>query len=315
MPEAVTRTRAVNSAATARPGRRRISRGTLSKSALLFAVPAVALYVFVLLIPTARGTVFAFTNWDGLSQTFDVIGFKNFASIFANADSVKAIINTLLIAAVTTIAANAIGLALALALNSRIKSRNALRVFFFAPAVLTPVVTAYLFQYIFAPLGPLNGVFDAAGLPFLKQDWLGNGNLALMAIMIVIVWQQSGYTMVIYLAGLQGVPVELLEAAAVDGASSMHRFWSITRPLLAPAITVSVMLSLIHGLKVFAEVWVMTGGGPGNATNTLSTLIYKNAFQYGLFGSSIAMALVLLVFVALISAIQYRALLSQGGNR
>lgn len=315
MPEAVTRTRAVNSAATARPGRRRISRGTLSKSALLFAVPAVALYVFVLLIPTARGTVFAFTNWDGLSQTFDVIGFKNFASIFANADSVKAIINTLLIAAVTTIAANAIGLALALALNSRIKSRNALRVFFFAPAVLTPVVTAYLFQYIFAPLGPLNGVFDAAGLPFLKQDWLGNGNLALMAIMIVIVWQQSGYTMVIYLAGLQGVPVELLEAAAVDGANSMHRFWSITRPLLAPAITVSVMLSLIHGLKVFAEVWVMTGGGPGNATNTLSTLIYKNAFQYGLFGSSIAMALVLLVFVALISAIQYRALLSQGGNR
>lgn len=315
MPEAVTLTRAVNSAATARPGRRRISRGTLSKSALLFAVPAVALYVFVLLIPTARGTVFAFTNWDGLSQTFDVIGFKNFASIFANADSVKAIINTLLIAAVTTIAANAIGLALALALNSRIKSRNALRVFFFAPAVLTPVVTAYLFQYIFAPLGPLNSVFDAAGLPFLKQDWLGNGNLALMAIMIVIIWQQSGYTMVIYLAGLQGVPAELLEAAAVDGANSMHRFWSITRPLLAPAITVSVMLSLIHGLKVFAEVWVMTGGGPGNATNTLSTLIYKNAFQYGLFGSSIAMALVLLVFVALISAIQYRALLSQGGNR
>ena len=315
MPEAVARTRAVNSAAAARPGRRRISRGSLSKSALLFAVPAVALYVFVLLIPTARGTVFAFTNWDGLSQTFDVIGFKNFASIFANADSVKAIVNTLLIAAVTTIAANAIGLALALALNSRIKSRNALRVFFFAPAVLTPVVTAYLFQYIFAPLGPLNSVFDAAGLPFLKQDWLGNGNLALMAIMIVIIWQQSGYTMVIYLAGLQGVPAELLEAAAVDGANSMHRFWSITRPLLAPAITVSVMLSLIHGLKVFAEVWVMTGGGPGNATNTLSTLIYKNAFQYGLFGSSIAMALVLLVFVALISAIQYRALLSQGGNR
>lgn len=295
--------------------RRRAVASGLPRSVLLFAVPAIALYSFVLLIPTARGTVYAFTNWDGLSRTFDFVGISNFEAIFANPDSVKAIVNTLLIAFITTLIANIIGLALALALNSRIKSRNVLRVFFFAPAVLTPVVTAYLFQYIFAPLGPLNGVFDAIGLPMLKQDWLGDANLALVSIMIVIVWQQSGYAMVIYLAGLQGVPVELLEAGAVDGAGPVRRFWSITRPMLAPAITISTMLILIHGLKVFAEVWVMTGGGPGNATNSLSTLIYKNAFQFGLFGSSIAMSLVLLVLVAVISAVQYRALLFQGGHK
>jgi len=282
---------------------------------LLFAVPAVAFYAFVLVVPTLRGSVYAFTDWDGLSQTFDFVGLRNFESIFANPDAVQAIINTLVIAFVTTIAANLIGLGLALLLNSRIKSRNVLRVFFFAPAVLTPVVTAYLFKYIFAPLGPLNGLLDAIGLSALKQDWLGDADWALVAIMVVIVWQQSGYAMVIYLAGLQGVPAELLEAGAVDGAGAVRRFWSITRPMLAPAITISVMLILIHGLKVFAEVWIMTGGGPGNATNSLSTLIYKNAFQFGLFGSSIAMALILLVMVAVISAIQYRALLFQGGHK
>lgn len=300
----------------AAPRRRRgIGAGTLPKSMLLFAVPAVAFYAFVLVVPTLRGSVYAFTDWDGLSQTFDFVGLRNFESIFANPDAVQAIINTLVIAFVTTIAANLIGLGLALLLNSRIKSRNVLRVFFFAPAVLTPVVTAYLFKYIFAPLGPLNGLLDAIGLSALKQDWLGDADWALVAIMVVIVWQQSGYAMVIYLAGLQGVPAELLEAGAVDGAGAVRRFWSITRPMLAPAITISVMLILIHGLKVFAEVWIMTGGGPGNATNSLSTLIYKNAFQFGLFGSSIAMALILLVMVAVISAIQYRALLFQGGHK
>jgi len=295
--------------------KRRRGVSTLPRSILLFAVPAVVFYAFVLLVPTLRGSVYAFTNWDGLSATFDLVGLKNFESIFANPDAVKAVVNTLVIAVVTTVVSNIIGLLLALLLNARIRSRNVLRVFFFAPAVLTPVVTAYLFKYIFAPLGPLNGLFDAVGLPGLKQDWLGDADWALVAIMIVIIWQQSGYAMVIYLAGLQGVPAELLEAGAVDGAGPVRRFWSITRPQLAPAITISVMLILIHGLKVFAEVWIMTGGGPGNATNSLSTLIYKNAFQFGLFGSSIAMALVLLVMVAVISAIQYRALLFQGGHK
>jgi raffinose/stachyose/melibiose transport system permease protein len=289
--------------------------GPVRRSVLLFALPAVVLYAFVLLAPTLRGTVFAFTDWNGLSQSFNFVGLDNFAAIFQNADSVKAIGNTLIIAFVTTIISNILGLLLALGVNSKIKSRNVLRVFLFAPAVLTPVVTAYLFKYIFAPTGPLNGLLEAIGLGALKQDWLGNAQWALVSIMTVIIWQQSGYAMVIYLAGLQGVPKELLEAASVDGAMTWQRFWSITRPLLAPAITISMMLILIHGLKIFAEVWVMTSGGPGNATHSLSTLIYKNAFQFGLFGTSIAMALILLVLVAVISSLQYRSLLSQEGHK
>lgn len=292
---------------------RRPSPSALPSTVLLFAIPAMLLYGFVLLVPTLRGSVYAFTDWDGLSQVFEFVGIGNFETVVGNADAVKAVANTVIIAFATTILSNVIGLALALALNSRIKSRFVLRVFFFAPAVLTPVVTAFLFKYIFAPIGPLNGLLDAGGLSGLKQDWLGAADWALFAIIVVMVWQQSGYAMVIYLAGLQGVPAELLEASAMDGAGATRRFWSITRPFLAPAITISTMLILIHGLKVFAEVWIMTGGGPGNATHSLSTLIYKDAFQFGLFGTSIAMSLILLVMVATISAVQYRALLSQGG--
>jgi raffinose/stachyose/melibiose transport system permease protein len=119
--------------------------------------------------------------------------------------------------------------------------------------------------------------------------------------------------MVIFLAGLQGVPDDVLEAAAMDGAGYRRTFWHIIRPMLAPAITINLMLSIIGGLKLFDQVWAMTGGGPGNASETMSTLIYKNAIQFNEFAYSIAMAVVLTIFVAVISAIQYRGLARQKG--
>jgi raffinose/stachyose/melibiose transport system permease protein len=129
--------------------------------------------------------------------------------------------------------------------------------------------------------------------------------------MIVMIWQGVGYSMVIFLAGLQGIPDEVLEATAIDGAGALSRFWYVVRPMLAPAITINLMLSLIGGLKVFDQVWVMTQGGPGGTTNTMSTLIYTNAFQLGRFGYGAALAAVLTVFVALASAIQYWLLARQ----
>jgi raffinose/stachyose/melibiose transport system permease protein len=124
----------------------------------------------------------------------------------------------------------------------------------------------------------------------------------------VVFWQFVGYSMVIFLAGLQGIPQEVLEAAAIDGAGPIRRFWSVVCPLLTPAITINVMLSLISGLKLFDQVLAMTGGGPGGATATISTLIYTNAFNLGRFGYGAALALVLSVFVAIAAIIQYRLL-------
>ncbi|HLL64914.1 MAG TPA: sugar ABC transporter permease [Micromonosporaceae bacterium] len=279
-----------------------------------FLLPAIALYLFIVLVPSARGAWIALTDWDGLRPVKNFVGLANFREILTDPAGRSAAINTFVIAVAITVIQNAIGLLLALGVNARIKSRNLLRVILFTPAVMTPVVTAYLWKYMYAPEGAINGLLSALGLQSLRQDFLGNQDLVIWSVVGVVVWQFAGYSMVIFLAGLQGISPDTLEQAAVDGAGPISRFWHIVRPGLAPAITVNLMLSIIGGLKLFDQVWVMTGGGPGHASETLSTLIYKNAFQFNEFAYSNALALVLTVFVAIFAAGQYRLLGRQDGS-
>lgn len=212
-----------------------------------FALPALLLFAFVVLVPSVRGVYYAFTDWDGLDPHFSFVGLGNFADMFNDADAMQAIWHTLLIAVSITVIQNAVGLLLALGVNTAIKSRNLLRVFLFAPAVITPIVTAYLWRNLLGPDGAVNTLLGAVGLDGRQQDWLGSPSLALWAVVGVIVWQFAGYSMVIFLAGLQSVPQEIHEAAALDGAGPVRRFWSVTRPLLAPAFTINLMLSIIGG--------------------------------------------------------------------
>jgi len=273
-----------------------------------FAAPAMALFAFVVLIPSARGVYYAFTDWDGLSPDLSWIGFGNFAEMPRDPVARQAIWHTLVIAVAVTVVQNGFGLLLALGVNARIKSRNVLRVLLFAPAVVTPIVTAYLWRNLLGPDGAVNSLLGAVGLDSWRQDWLGNPRLALWAVVGVVVWQFGGYSMVIFLAGLQSVPREIYEAAAIDGTGPVRRFWSVVRPLLAPAFTINLMLSIIGGIKLFDQVYALTGGGPGHATDTISTLIYKDAFTLGEFGYSIALAVVLTVIVAVASTGQYLVL-------
>ncbi|HWD84087.1 MAG TPA: sugar ABC transporter permease [Kribbella sp.] len=273
-----------------------------------FALPAMVLFAFVVLVPSARGVYYAFTNWDGLDPKYSFVGLDNFTAMFRDADALQAIWHTLLIAVSITVIQNGFGLLLALGVNSAIKSRNVLRVFLFAPAVITPIVTAYLWRNLLGPDGAVNSLLGAVGLSGWKQDWLGSPGVALWSIVGVIVWQFGGYSMVIFLAGLQSIPKEIYEAADIDGAGQVRRFWSVVRPLLAPAFTINLMLSIIGGIKLFDQVYALTGGGPGHATDTLSTLIYKDAFTLGEFGYSIALAVVLTIIVAFASAGQYAVL-------
>jgi raffinose/stachyose/melibiose transport system permease protein len=294
----------VRAAATGRrpaavPGRRRTG------PPWWFALPAILLFAFVVLVPSVRGVYYAFTNWDGLDPSYSLVGLHNFVSLLADADAAQAVGHTLLIAVSITIIQNGLGLLLALGVNSAIKSRHVLRVFLFAPAVITPIVTAYLWRNLLGPDGAVNSLLQAVGLGSWRQDWLGDPQLALWSVVGVIVWQFAGYSMVIFLAGLQSISRDIYEAADLDGAGPVRRFWSVTRPLLAPAFTVNLMLSIIGGIKLFDQVYALTGGGPGHATDTLSTLIYKDAFTLGEFGYSIALAVVLTVIVAVASTGQY----------
>lgn len=277
----------------------------------LFLVPAAAFYIFVVLWPSVQGSGLAFTDWDGLSSQREFIGIDNFVKMWNDPKAATAIGRTIVIAITITIVQNAIGLLLALGVNTRIKSRNVLRVLLFAPAVITPVATAYLWQNLYSPGGAINELLGAIGLGAIAPNWLGDPKIAMWSVCIVVIWQFAGYSMVIFLANLQGIPEEIIEASHLDGAGPFRRFWSIIRPELAPAITINLMLSIIGGLKLFDQVWVMTGGGPGGSTETMSTLLYKNAFQLGEFAYAIAIALVLTVLVAILSAGQYALLARQ----
>jgi raffinose/stachyose/melibiose transport system permease protein len=281
----------------------------------LFLLPAVVPYLFVVIVPSVQGAMFSFTDWDGLDPNWKWVGLDNFTQLFGDGQALKAITNTLLIAVICTVLENVIGLGLALALNGRLLSRNVLRVIFFMPVVVLSVVVAFLWQFIYTPDGPLNQLLHNIGLGSFAENWLGDPNIALYSIAAIVVWQFSGYSMVIYLAGLQSVPAEQLEAASLDGAGAWQRFWYVVRPLLAPAITVNLMLSLIRGLMMFDQIWVTTSGGPAGSTETLSTLVYRNAFQYGQFGYSAALAVVLAVFVAILAVVQYRFLLGSGKKK
>lgn len=286
-----------------RVGRRRRA----IEPSILFALPALAVYLLIVIYPSVAGAVYAFTDWKGLAGVpVDFVGVDNFQQIFTDDQSFSALKNTVYLTVFIALVQNGIGLLLALGVHTAIKSRNLLRVIFFAPAVVAPVVIAFLWKYLFnpAPDSGINALLGFVGLGGLQQDWLGNEAIALWAVGMTVVWQFAGYSMVVFLAGLQNVPRELLEAAEVDGAGRWRRFRHITFPLLAPAVTINLMLSTIGGLKLFDQVFAITGGGPGYATETLSTLIYKQAFVFGNFGYSTALALVLAIVVAAISMVQ-----------
>lgn len=277
-----------------------------------FALPALLVYLFVVIWPSLQGAGLSLTDWDGLSPEKEFVGLENFAAIFRTPEAAAAIWHTVFIAAACTVIQNSLGLLLALGVHARIRSRNVLRVALFAPVVVTPVATAYLFKYLLAPAGPVNAALEAVGLGSLAPSWLGDPDVVLWSIVGVVVWQYTGYSMVIFLAGLQGVSSEVVEASYVDGAGPFRRFWYVVRPELAPAIMVNVMLTVIGGLKIFDVVWVMTRGGPGTSSDTMSTMIYRTAFSFGEFGSATAMAVLLTAFVAVLSSLQYYAL-SRGG--
>jgi raffinose/stachyose/melibiose transport system permease protein len=268
-----------------------------------FLVPALLFYLLVVLYPSIAGVFYAFTDWAGGTHS-SWTGLENFRELIADEAAVASLRNTLVLAVVLTVLQTALGLSLALVLNSAIRGRNLMRTLFFAPMMLPPVIIGLLWQYIYTPGGPLDSVLGSLGLDSLVHAWLGESRLALGSIIASIVWHHIGVSMIIYLAALQGIPTQLYEAAALDGASAFRRFWHIIRPLLGHATTIVTALTMTGSLKLFDQVFVMTGGGPGVATQTLSLVMYREAFVYGHYGYGTAIALVLTMIVVFIVFLQ-----------
>lgn len=272
-----------------------------------FVTPGLALYLFVVIWPTVEGARYAFTDWNGLSSDFSFVGFGNFTRVLRDDDAGAAIRNTLVLAVVVTVLQTAVGLLLAVGLNNpRLRSRNLLRTVFFLPVVFTPLVAGYVWSYLLAPQGAINSLLETIGLGRLAHDWLGDPATALMAICVTIVWQFAGYSMVIFLAGLQAIPQELMEAAMIDRAGPVRRFIFVTMPLVNGSMVIVLLLTMIGSLNQFAQVYVMTKGGPLHATETISTLILKRGFQAGDYPYGTALAVVMALVVGAFAVLQYR---------
>jgi len=264
----------------------------------------VALFAFHF-VPIVFGGYYAFTDWDGLTTHANWIGLENFRRIAGDEIARSVLWHTLELATCFVVLVNALGLVLALALNRAVKTRNVLRVVFFAPVALSPLAISFVWQWIFVPQGALNRVLDGVGLSSLQRAWLADPSTALWMVLVVLVWQFTGLAMVLYLAGLQQIPEEIEEAALVDGASGWLRLRKIVLPLLAPAITVSVTLTFIIGMRVFDQILGLTGGGPPvGQTETLGTQIYKQLFNNGRYGYGAAFSVVLTVIVLVLALLQ-----------
>lgn len=285
---------ALENAGRAKSSRRLRGPGAAAGSA--FILPALAIYIVVILIPILLGAYYAFTDWDGLRPAIAFVGFANFRRMVTDEQVVSAISSTLIIAFSLVAVKVFLGFLLALAVDGNLRSRNLLRLVFFMPVVLTPVIVSYLWKYIFSNDGTLNTILRLLGFDGL--NWLGEPVLAMISVIIVTSWQSVGLSMVIFLAGLQAVPPELHEAAEIDGAGPLQRVRYVTLPMLAPAMTVCVVIALIQGLRFFDQIYALTRGGPGYATETLSTMIYRISFQFGEFSYGAAVALVFSCIVA-----------------
>ncbi|WFR61294.1 sugar ABC transporter permease [Paenibacillus amylolyticus] len=262
--------------------------------------PALIIYSIFFVVPALAAFYYSFTDWrlDRLELKF--IGWDNFQKIFSDKTLILALKNTAIFAIVTVVGKNVIGLLLAVGLNMRLRTKNLLRAIFYSPSILSILVISILFTPMLRTEGTINHLLESVGLHSLSQAWLTNPSIVIWTIAIVSIWQSAGFQMAIYLAGLQSISQEYYEAAKIDGASSWRSFFKITLPLLLPAININLMLTLIGGLKVFSEVYVMTGGGPGNASQVVGTIILRS-FGEGNWGLGTAVNTLLFVVVTIIA--------------
>jgi raffinose/stachyose/melibiose transport system permease protein len=268
-----------------------------------WSVPAILMIFAVHYVATGIGISYSFTDYKGIGS-YNWVGFENYTKLFKDEILVDALGHTVFLAFTFFILVNIIGLACALAVNRSLKTRHILRTLLFLPVVLSPLAVSYIFQFIFQTTGPLNSLLAVVGLEDWQRTWLADPKFAIYTVLTVMVWQNIGFAMVVFLAGLATIPQEIEEAAAIDGAGSFSRFWHITLPLLRPATAISTTLAVTTGLRVFDQVAGLTGGGPFGATETLATQIYMNTFAFGQFGYGSAIAFVFTIVVMIAAGLQ-----------
>jgi raffinose/stachyose/melibiose transport system permease protein len=271
-------------------------RTTLGTYTYWFYLPAGVIYTVVFIVPTVISFYFAFTRWDLFESHW--IGFDNFRQFFSEQSLRSSLRNTLVYAVLTSGLKVVLGMLLAVALTTNLRIRGILRSLVFFPVLVSTVAVGITFSVLLAPeTGIINIVLSWFGVE--GPDWLGNPTTALLSVALVDVWKGVGLATVIYIAGIMSIPRDYYEAVDCDGGGAWVKFRNITLPLALPATFTVILLSFIGGLRSFDRIWTMTGGGPGFASDTIASVIYKQ-YQAGFYGLSTAGNVVLFVLVSAI---------------
>lgn len=276
-------------------------RERIINSFALYTLFPYAVFLVFVLLPFFIGGYYSLTDWNGISRNLDFVGLRNFVEMFRDDEGfIVSIVFTFKFTVAACITVNLLGLAYAVLFHTTTRWNSVLRVILVLPNVIGGIILGFVWRFIFAQALPaIGGIFE-------NISWFGQPNTAFWAIVIVLVWQQAGYVMLIYIASMNSIDEQLFEAAEIDGASSFRQFTDITLPLIVPAFTVSIFIVLANSFKIFGLVFSLTGGGPFGTTESLAINIYNEAFIYGNYGLGSAKAVVFFIFVAILSYMQVR---------
>lgn len=271
-----------------------------------------ALLAMFMVYPTLRMFFMSFTDWNGTSKTYTFLGLRNYLEVFAARDMWISLRNNG-IYLIMSVIQNILALIFANILVTRLKGRNVFRAILFLPYIINSVAVAYIFNFVYDySQSPINVLLTGMGMSPVR--FLSNPSTVTIFLAIISLWRFTGYTMVVYIAGLEAVDKEQYEAAVVDGASAVQKFLYITLPNMKRIIELNMFLCISGSLQAFTEALILTQGGPGNASSTYVTYVVKTAYQYNNYGLASAMSVVLLLIVLLVTVVQHIALRERGGN-
>lgn len=272
---------------------------------LLFILPALIPLLIFWVGPVAYSAALSFTDWDMISEEIHFVGLSNYQSLLRQPDFMKALMNTVVFALGTVVPSIVLGLLAALGLNRVARGVGIHRAIMFAPYITPMVAVSIVWSWIFEPrVGILNYILGIFGLPGLQ--WTQSMDTAMLSVVIVTVWKQIGWTMLFYLGALQKVPANLLEAASIDGAGAVKKFFKITLPMISPTTFFLLIMTTINSLQAYDQIQVLTQGGPAGSTRTLLYFYYQEAFESFNTGKASAVAVILVILTALLSLIEKR---------
>lgn len=281
-----------------------MNSAVMKKTMYFFVLPALLFYCIFWIFPILKLFQYSVTDYNGYVQDFNYVGFSNFKTLFQEEVLVTSIKNTLIYTAITVVLGNIIALLLAMLLNANIRAKGFYRSAFYIPTLFSAIVVGFIWSYVYMPQeGLIASFLEKIGLSGWDTNFLGSYSKALYSIIAVDIWKNIGTSVIIFLAGLQTVPHELLEAGKIDGAGKWKLFRFITLPMLATSVTINITLSVINGLKAFDFPFIMTNGGPGISTNTLIYAMYKMAFTDQLFGKAAALGIISFAIIIAITIV------------